>query len=671
MKKPLPPDDTAIRRRVAIAAGLTAPLLVQPATAQQPASPREPAVPDPVEQIVESMTELKRLTHRPALVLLTGYRSIADHGGGLFVWLEGDTTPADHGLIVQPDGGPPGRYRRLYDGHVQAAWFGTVGDGVANDTQALQRFLNAVSAGKVGNWAGTYAIDEGVLVIEPPPGASVVAPGSLDYFRSPCLIGDVTFVGRGTGTGPFLSVRNPPQNSGGGDLLAGGTLGNLTFIDKTCSTLTSRHGLFAQGLFNWTIGSLSGFGLGGSVYSTSRQTVMVDGAPDPDPYDNTVNRIGSVLAVNCNAVAYDGDAFTEDGNRINFIGAYGEPAPGVTPLENGIMRNSGQGTELHACSSIGTRGWALKFGGPATTGNRQLTFSTEIVSEYGIWVATLEQFEITGRIIIAPFHGEAWPRTILKLGGIGRAVSNGRITLILRIDRGITLSMLGTLFDFSNDPNIRDVEVDLIVHDESNTGLLDRRGNLTGGMASIAANLHPVAGITLKISGTAVLSQNRTTAVRVRLHPGTGVLPSARFGSPESRLRGRWTPAGDDGLGILDAEQHCLRIVAQGRYRVHCHLCLPVGTAEGKIAPQSLIRYGLLVEDGQHKLDGLVEGACVVQDAGGVHQITMDVAAAPLRAGQRLWISLEVKGQNGPCKLHGLQFLNAANIFELSLLSPD
>jgi hypothetical protein len=49
----------------------------------------------------------------------------------------------------------------------------------------------------------------------------------------------------------------------------------------------------------------------------------------------------------------------------------------------------------------------------------------------------------------------------------------------------------------------------------------------------------------------------------------------------------------------------------------------------------------------------------------------IDVAAAPLRAGQSVWVSLVVHGQNGECLLSGIKFPDAANILELSLLSPD
>jgi hypothetical protein len=656
-------DKDAVMRRAAIAAAMMAPLLAQRAAAQQLPAPtiHQPAI---AELVVATMAEFKRLTTRPKAVLLSGYHSATDHAGGLFVWVENDTTPADDGLVVQLADGPVGRYRRLYDGPILAAWFGTIGDGIANDTEALQRFLYSVSEGKIGDWAGTYAIDEGKLIIEPPAGASPLHGA----YPAPCLLGDVVFIGRGTGTGPFLQIRNPDQHGAWGQCICGGTLGNLSFIDRTRSTLTTRHGLAAQGMINWTIGSLTGHGLGGSVYCTSKRTVRIGGADNPDPYDNSANRIGSVLGIACNGVAFDGESLTEDGNRISYLGAYGEPAPGVSPRSNGIMLNAGQGTEVHACSAAGTRGWAIQYGG-RQHGNRQRLWNTEISSEYGIWVAAVEQFEITGRIVIVRYHGEAWPKTVLKLGGIGSSVADGRIDLLLRIDPDVTLPMLGDIFDFSNDPNIGNVEINVRIHDEACLGLL-QRGNL---LQSLAQNVNPLAGITLKVGGHALLSQKNNTGVRVRLMPGTGPLPSQLFATPESRLRGNWSALGDDGrFGIVDVDQHRLLITATGRYRVHCHLCLPVGTSQGRITPQSLVRYGLMVDDGQGgHLDGIFEGACLVQDAAGVHHVTMDVATIPLRAGQSLWISLEAQGQNGPCMLASIKFLNGANIIELSLLSPD
>lgn len=60
---------------------------------------------------------------------------------GMFQYDQTDTTSADNGgtVIVDAEGR---RWKRDYDGHVVVKWFGAVGDGVSDDTAAIQAALN-------------------------------------------------------------------------------------------------------------------------------------------------------------------------------------------------------------------------------------------------------------------------------------------------------------------------------------------------------------------------------------------------------------------------------------------------------------------------------------------------------------------------------------------------
>ena len=105
---------------------------------------------------VANIAALKALGDRPAMVSVSGYTSVNDGGGGLWQWVAGSTTTADDALVVNPTSGTAGRYKRLYDGALNAKWFGAVGDGVTDDTAALQAWYAVGGALVIP--AGTYNI---------------------------------------------------------------------------------------------------------------------------------------------------------------------------------------------------------------------------------------------------------------------------------------------------------------------------------------------------------------------------------------------------------------------------------------------------------------------------------------------------------------------------------
>jgi hypothetical protein len=73
-------------------------------------------------------------------IIVAGYHSAGDGGGGTFIWVPGPLT--DDGGIHLQNTAATGHYLRLFSGTVNARWFGTYGDGVTNDTPALQKAIN-------------------------------------------------------------------------------------------------------------------------------------------------------------------------------------------------------------------------------------------------------------------------------------------------------------------------------------------------------------------------------------------------------------------------------------------------------------------------------------------------------------------------------------------------
>jgi hypothetical protein len=73
-----------------------------------------------VSYVVADLAALKALTTRPEVVVVkTG------QAADVWQWAAGDATTANDGTVVQCTSGAAGRYKRIYNGYVYTAWFGT------------------------------------------------------------------------------------------------------------------------------------------------------------------------------------------------------------------------------------------------------------------------------------------------------------------------------------------------------------------------------------------------------------------------------------------------------------------------------------------------------------------------------------------------------------------
>ena len=140
--------------------------------------------------IVSSVEKLKALepAEDTAIVILRGYYSAEDGGGGTFYYDRGSRESADDGLVFE--GVARGRFVRSCDkSDLNVKWFGATGNGEADDTAAIQAAIDAL----------------------PPKGGTVRVPGGNYKITSTIRIGDgdanekvstkagVKFIGEGGG----------------------------------------------------------------------------------------------------------------------------------------------------------------------------------------------------------------------------------------------------------------------------------------------------------------------------------------------------------------------------------------------------------------------------------------------------------------------------------------
>lgn len=108
-----------------------------------------------VEVPIADYTALRAYTGGASRLYVTGVLGTVKPAGiaGTFEYDPSDTTSADNGgtIIVDASGK---RWKRIFDGEISVLWFGAKGNGVADDTAAIQAAIN--SGKSVFFPAGTY-----------------------------------------------------------------------------------------------------------------------------------------------------------------------------------------------------------------------------------------------------------------------------------------------------------------------------------------------------------------------------------------------------------------------------------------------------------------------------------------------------------------------------------
>lgn len=91
-----------------------------------------------------------------------GYYTKGDGGGGTFYWDSTSTETDNGGTVISATGITTGRWKRVFSGAVKVEWFGAKGDGVTDDTVAIQNAIGYCDTIEFND--STYLVSETLYI---------------------------------------------------------------------------------------------------------------------------------------------------------------------------------------------------------------------------------------------------------------------------------------------------------------------------------------------------------------------------------------------------------------------------------------------------------------------------------------------------------------------------
>jgi hypothetical protein len=125
-------------------------------------------------------------------VIVRGYWTVGDGGGGSFHWDATSTETEDYGIHIVPDDAAGGRWVRDYDGKLNVRYFGAVGDGTTDDATYI-------------GYASAYAAAPEDTVDE-----AIVIPKGQFHIHSSCIGSTIETIFEPNGLLKWVASINPP-----------------------------------------------------------------------------------------------------------------------------------------------------------------------------------------------------------------------------------------------------------------------------------------------------------------------------------------------------------------------------------------------------------------------------------------------------------------------------
>lgn len=400
--------------------------------------------------------------------------------------------------------------------------FGAVGDGVADDTTALQNFFAACMAGKRGYLnAGTYLVTEGQIVIQPPSNVDVTG----FYVETAGYLSTV-IKGRGISQAPMIRIQNLTQTSGAGKFLKGGYLGDLGFDGSAQSAgWTTAHALSLRGCDGWEFGYMYGVSLKGDLLNIPQNLYAGN---NPDPYHVAFCTFRGLQSNFGSGWVLNNDNFVGfTSNEIFNVACYG------ASTGKGAIRSCGAGN-IYKKISVGTCwGWAIEIYN-GSSGGRMSREEFRIAElddpEYGIYVFNGDQAIFDQIRIVHRYHAGVgyWPREALRLSdATNPALTNVSFDITHRIESGGVLGDLGGFIRCQNSNAITGCRINYKI--VNNAGLSITNATLLSG-----ANINALADIRILSS----LQGDRTVIYDSQAKPFAFVTLNAAASIPNGGFAG-------------------------------------------------------------------------------------------------------------------------------------
>lgn len=133
-------------------------------------------------------------------LIVSGYYTEGDGGGGEFYWDSTSTDADNGGTIIIPNGfSGPGRWLRKIDKKVNVRWFGAKGDDISDDITAIQSTIDFAGVGGIVYFSkGIYLITEDIKFLS---GQEIYGEGYQSRIKQ-------------TGNFPCLTSKNYYSSSG-------------------------------------------------------------------------------------------------------------------------------------------------------------------------------------------------------------------------------------------------------------------------------------------------------------------------------------------------------------------------------------------------------------------------------------------------------------------------
>lgn len=351
--------------------------------------------------------------------------------------------------------------------------YGADNTGATNSTTALLNFFNACIANNHSGYipAGTYKVTTGVLKFDTP---FVDAQWPTIYTDGY----EVTIfsVDPATATNaPVLQWTNGTATSPAGKYWRGGYFGGITINDTTGATAASRHGISLRGVWGTRFGYVVGNGIPGNMIEI--EPLLYTGS-NPDPYAVTACYFEGIEANNGNGWAFKNENYVGFNLcTIHFLRAINQVGGG--------FYGCGAGNTIDEVSIGSCQGWAIDDGGFADhTGGQASRFDIGFaeldnvqngIRLNSIYDASFQHIRFVHRFNVTPnVSGGYWPRTAVDFcGGTSPSVQQIDASFIHRIEAGGTKPDLGVFYDFSNNGNTVNAQIDYYPIDNAGLGLVD------------------------------------------------------------------------------------------------------------------------------------------------------------------------------------------------------